>query len=129
MTELLAAIDPRAALAVHVVLSMAVVALAMGVAALLRERRVERIADVAYESGVVPVAPPQRPLNAPYFLVAALFVIFDMEAAILIAWAVVAREAAWQGLIGATVFIVVLLAALAYLWADGALDWGPGGRG
>lgn len=129
MSELLAAIDPRAALAVHVVLAMGVVALAMGLAARLRERRADRVADVAYESGVVPVVPQERPLNAPYFLVAALFVIFDMEAAILIAWAVVAREAAWPGLIGASVFIVVLLAALAYLWADGALDWGPGGRG
>lgn len=113
----------------HVVLAVGVVAVAMGVAAVLRERRSDRIADVAYESGVVPALPQQRPLNAPYFLVAALFVIFDMEAAILIAWAVVAREAAWPALIGATVFIVVLLAALAYLWADGALDWGPGGRG
>lgn len=117
MAELLAAIDPRAALGVHVVLAVVGVALAMDVAALLRERRAERVADVAYESGGVPVVPQQRPLHAPYFLIAALFVIFEMGAAILIAWAVVAREAASPGLIGATVFIVVLLAALACLWA------------
>ena len=61
--------------------------------------------------------------HAPYFPIAALFVIFDMEAAILFAWAVAARDAGWVGLIEAAIFIGVLLLALIYLWADGALDW------
>jgi len=55
-------------------------------------------------------------------------VVFDMEAAILFAWAVAAREAGLAGLFEAALFIAVLLAALGYLWADGALDFGPKAR-
>jgi NADH-quinone oxidoreductase subunit A len=122
------AIDPDAALAIHVALSAGVVALVIGVAAFLREKRGWAVPDLPYESGVMPAALPRGPLNVPYFLIAALFVIFDMEAAILFAWAVVAREAGWAGLVEAAGFIALLLAALAYLWADGALDWGPKAR-
>ncbi len=117
-------IDPLAALAIHVGLSAAVVALVIGVSAVLREKRSPRIRDAVYESGVLPAA-SQGPLNAPYFLIAALFVIFDMEAGILFPWSVAVRQAGWTGLIEAAVFILLLLAALAYLWIDGALDWGP----
>jgi NADH-quinone oxidoreductase subunit A len=71
-------------------------------------------------------------LSAPYFLIAVFFMIFDVEVALLFAWAVAATEVGRDGLIAATVFIAVLLAALAYLWMDGALETGPqvrAGRG
>jgi len=117
-------IAPGAALAIHVALSAGIVAAIVVVAAWLREKRAGARPDVPYESGILPAAPPQGPQNAPYFLIAALFVIFDMEAAILFAWAVAARDAGWLGLAEAAIFIGVLLLALIYLWVDGALDWG-----
>ncbi|KPF95266.1 NADH-quinone oxidoreductase subunit A [Rhodopseudomonas sp. AAP120] len=123
MIDLIFPINPDAALAIHVALSAGIVAAIMLVAAWLREKRSGARADVPYEGGVLPAAPQQGPVNAPYFLIAALFVIFDMEAAILFAWAVAARDTGWLGLIEAAVFIGVLLLALVYLWADGALDW------
>lgn len=123
MVDLSFRIDPGAALAIHVALSAVIVAAIIGVAAWLREKRSGARADVPYEGGVLPAQPQQGPLNAPYFLIAALFVIFDMEAAILFAWAVAARDTGWTGLIEAAVFIGVLLLALVYLWLDGALDW------
>lgn len=123
MSELIFPIEPGAALAIHVALSAGLVAAIMLVAAWLREKRSGARADLPYEGGVLPAAPQQGPVNAPYFLIAALFVIFDMEAAILFAWAVAARDTGWLGLIEAAVFIGVLLLALVYLWADGALDW------
>ncbi|MFC0239537.1 NADH-quinone oxidoreductase subunit A [Rhodopseudomonas telluris] len=123
MSDLIFPIDPGAALAIHVALSAGIVAAIIVVAAWLREKRSGARADVPYEGGVLPAAPQQGPVNAPYFLIAALFVIFDMEAAILFAWAVAARDTGWLGLIEAAVFIGVLLLALVYLWADGALDW------
>jgi NADH-quinone oxidoreductase subunit A len=52
------------------------------------------------------------------------FVIFDIEAIFVFAWAVVAREAGWAGFWEITIFIAILLAALAYLWRIGALEWG-----
>ena len=115
---------PGVALAIHVALSAVVVAAALAAGALLRARRTTPPTDQPYESGVTP--PPMRGVVAvPYFLIAALFVIFDMEAAILFAWAVAARQSGWAGLAEAAVFIGVLLAALGYLWMDGALDWAP----
>ena len=53
------------------------------------------------------------------------FVIFDLEAAFLYAWATAVRAAGWSGYIVMLLFIAALLAALAYLWRAGALDWGP----
>jgi NADH-quinone oxidoreductase subunit A len=54
------------------------------------------------------------------------FVIFDLEAVFLFAWAVAVRETGWTGYAEALLFITVLLATLAYLWRVGALDWRHG---
>jgi NADH-quinone oxidoreductase subunit A len=58
--------------------------------------------------------------------VAMFFVIFDVEAVFLYAWAACVRQNAWPGFTMASIFIVVLLAALFYLWRVGGLDWSPG---
>ncbi|MGG2013919.1 NADH-quinone oxidoreductase subunit A [Pseudomonas aeruginosa] len=63
-----------------------------------------------------------------FYLVAMLFVIFDVEALFLFAWSVSVRESGWAGLIEATIFIAILLAGLVYLWRIGALDWAPESR-
>jgi NADH-quinone oxidoreductase subunit A len=123
MADLLALIDPRAALLLHVSVAAAFVAAILLVAGALRER--SRPGFGVYESGAPPGAAMTTPLAAPYFLIAVAFMIFDIEVAILFAWAIAAREVGMPGLIAATVFILVLLAALAYLWLDGALETGP----
>lgn len=123
MSDLLALIDPRAALLLHVAVAAAFVAAILLVAGVMRER--SRPGFGVYESGAPPGPAMTTPLAAPYFLVAVAFMIFDMEVAILFAWAIAAREAGTEGLIAATVFILVLLAALVYLWLDGALETGP----
>ncbi len=56
------------------------------------------------------------------------FVIFDLEAVFIFAWAVAAREAGWAGYVEILVFIVILVIGLVYLWRLGALDWGTGGQ-
>lgn len=123
MTDLLQLPDPRAALAVHLLLAAVAVAAILGVAGLLREP--SRPGFGVYESG----APPGPALHgrgaAQFVLVAALFMIFDVEAALLFAWAVAAADLGRQGLVAATIFVAVLLAALAYVWMDGALDTAP----
>ena len=57
-----------------------------------------------------------------------LFVIFDLEAVFIFAWAIAFRELGWGGYFGALVFIGVLVAALSYAWRLGLLDWGSKGR-
>ncbi len=123
MSDLLGLIDPRAALLLHVSVAAVMVAAILLVAGLLRERSTPGFG--VYESGAPPNRAMTTPLAAPYFLIAVAFMIFDMEVAILFAWAIAARETGTDGLIAATVFIVVLLAALLYLWLDGALETGP----
>ena len=62
-------------------------------------------------------------LSAQFYLVAMLFVIFDLEAVFLFAWAVTARSLGWPAFWEAVIFVGVLAAALLYLWRVGALDW------
>lgn len=78
-----------------------------------------------FESGIVPVGQARSRLPVQYYVVAMFFVIFDMEAAFVFAWAVVVRPAGWNGYLTMLVFLGVLLAAFVYLWRVGALEWGP----
>lgn len=87
-----------------------------------------RAADEPFEGGIVTVGFARLRLSAKFYLIAMFFVIFDVEAVFLFAWAVAFRELGWPGYIEAVIFIGVLGAALAYLWRLGALDWGPVGR-
>ncbi|MGR9108279.1 MAG: NADH-quinone oxidoreductase subunit A [Gammaproteobacteria bacterium] len=76
-----------------------------------------------FESGIVPVGTSQIHYAVPFYLVAIFFVIFDLEAIFLFAWAVAFRESGWAGYIEIIIFIGILVAALIYLWRIGALDW------
>jgi NADH-quinone oxidoreductase subunit A len=87
------------------------------------QRRNERGTAEPYESGIAPTGTAKLRVPLQYYLIAMLFVIFDLEAVYLYGWALVAREAGWLGFVEVTVFIGVLMAALIYLWRVGALDW------
>ena len=86
-------------------------------------RRGERGTGQAYESGVAPTGSAKLRIPLQYYLVAMLFVIFELEAVYLYGWAVSAREAGWPGFVAAAVFITLLMIALVYLSRVGALDW------
>lgn len=81
-----------------------------------------------FESGIVSVGSARMRISAKFYLVAMFFVIFDVEALFLYAWAVSVREAGWTGFAVALVFILELLAGLVYIWRVGALDWAPASR-
>ena len=100
----------------------------LGASSLLGSRAWGRSKNEPFESGIVSTGSSRLRLSAKFYLVAMLFVIFDVEALFLFAWAVSVRESGWAGLIEATVFIAILLAGLVYLWRIGALDWAPTGR-
>jgi NADH-quinone oxidoreductase subunit A len=109
----------------------AVVLTAGGMIALswvLGERHRERATGEPFESGMVPTGSARLRFSANFYLVAMLFVIFDLETVFLFAWAIGARESGWAGYGEMLVFVGVLVAALAYLWSTGALDWGPRAR-
>ena len=78
-----------------------------------------------FESGIVPVGDAEdMRLSIEFYLIAVFFVIFDLETIFIIAWAVAFHDLGWRGYTGASIFIVLLLAALFYEWRTGALDWG-----
>ena len=111
-------------LAVYFVCVIALVAVMIGLSYLLGQRHRDRATGEPYESGIVSVGSARLRLSAKFYLVAMFFVIFDLEAVFIFAWAVAVRELGWAGYIEILIFIGVLVAALLYLWRLGALDWG-----
>jgi NADH-quinone oxidoreductase subunit A len=87
------------------------------------ERRRQRATVQPYESGIAPTGTLPVRFAASYYLVAVLFVLFDVESIFLFAWAISAREAGWKGYAVMTVFVLPLFLLIAYLWRNGALDW------
>lgn len=100
----------------------------MGASSLLGSKAFGRSKNQPFESGMLPTGGSRLRFSAKFYLVAMLFVIFDVEALFLFAWAVSVRESGMYGLIGATVFITILFAGLVYEAAIGALDWAPEAR-
>ncbi len=95
----------------------------LGLSYVLGSRHMEPQTGQPFESGIVVTGAARRRFDVKYYLVAMFFVIFDLEAAFIFAWAVAARELSWPGYIEVLVFIAILAVALVYLWRLGALDW------
>jgi NADH-quinone oxidoreductase subunit A len=107
---------------------VALVAVIVGLSHVLGQRHRERATGIPYESGMMPTGSARLRFSADFYLIAMFFVIFDLESVFIFAWAVAVRELGWAGYAQVSVFIGILLAALAYLWRSGALNWGPSGR-
>jgi NADH-quinone oxidoreductase subunit A len=114
--------------AVYVLAAMGLCGLMIGLSALLGGRSGGRARNEPFESGVVSASPERLRLSAKFYLVAVFFVIFDVEALFLYAWAISVRESGWLGFAEATIFIAILAASLVYLARIGALDWAPQAR-
>ena len=112
-------------LAVYFAAAVALIVLMIGLSYILGQQHRDRATEEPYESGIVPTGSAWMQFDVKYYLVAMFFVIFDLEALFIFAWAVSLREAGWAGFIEALIFILILVAALVYIWSMGALDWGP----
>ena len=91
---------------------------------LLGERHREKQTAEPYESGIVSTGSARTRFDIKFYLVAMFFVVFDLEAVFIFAWAVSLRENGWPGYIEMMIFIGVLVATLVYLWRVRALEWG-----
>lgn len=76
-----------------------------------------------YESGMVPVGDAMQRLPIRFYLVATLFIVFDIEVIFLFPWALVYRKLAIFGLIEMAIFLGILLVGYMYIWQKGALEW------
>jgi len=91
----------------------------------LGAKTTNRNKELPYESGAIPTGSARLAYPVPFYLIAIFFIVFDVEAAFIFAWAVAWADLGIPGLVHITFFIVVLLLGLIWLWRKGGLDWGP----
>ena len=94
----------------------------------LGERHKEKLTDEPYESGIPPTGDARLRFSSGFYIIAMFFVIFDLDAAFIMLWAVSFRELGLAGYIGIVIFIGLLVVLLIYELSIGALDFGPDGK-
>jgi len=110
-------------LLIHV-LAAAFVAMAIVVLSwVLGKRRPTRAKLSPYECGMAPVGDARQRFSVKFYLVAILFILFDVEAVFLYPWAVLLRELRMFGFWEMLVYILIVLVGFFYIWKKGALDW------
>ncbi len=100
----------------------------IGLSYVLGERHHEKTTDEPYESGIPPTGDARLRFSSGFYLIAMFFVIFDLDAAFIMLYAVSFRELGLPGYIGILIFIVILIILLVYELSIDALDFGPNGK-
>lgn len=100
----------------------------LGASFLLGKRVRSRVKDSPYECGIAPTGDARDRFSVKFYLVAMLFIVFDIEAVFLFPWAVVYRELKMIAFVEMAIFVLLILAGFFYVWKKGALDWSHRGR-
>lgn len=95
----------------------------VGLATLLGPRRPTAVKASPFECGSEPIGSAHDRFGVKFYLIALLFIVFDIEAVFIYPWAVLLRELGWQGYAIMSLFAFTLVVGLAYVWKKGALDW------
>ncbi len=123
MDQLQSYLEPLRSIPIYFIFTIALVGLMLGASYFLGQRHRERETDEPYESGIVSTGTARLRVNIQFYLIAVVFLIFDLETAFVLAWAVAFKQLGWAGYTEIAVFMGLLGAALLYLWRVGALDW------
>ena len=91
--------------------------------ALFGPKRPSPVKSQPFECGVDPIALPAGRLPIHFYVVAMLFVVFDVELVFLVPWAVLARALGWAGLLEMAFFLAIVVAGFVYAWREGALEF------
>ena len=116
-------IQSYAPLMMHFLIAMGLAGLLLLASSAIGRHRPSRTKSQAYECGITPTGDAREPFSVKFYLVAMVFILFDVEAVFLYPWAYVYRELRWFGFTEMLLYIVILLAGYIYLWKKGALDW------
>jgi NADH-quinone oxidoreductase subunit A len=108
---------------VQAAIAIVVAAALVAISFLLGKRVKNRVKDTPYESGIAPTGSARERFSVKFYLVAIVFILFDIEAVFLYPWAVVYRELKMFGFIEMLLFVVLILSGFFYIWKKGALDW------
>ena len=111
-------------LLIHILFALGIASGMVLLSALLGKRRPTRAKMSPYECGIQPTGDARQRFTVKFYLVAMLFILFDVEAVFLYPWAVILRELKMFGFWEMMVYIAIVLVGLFYVWKKGVLDWG-----
>jgi NADH-quinone oxidoreductase subunit A len=107
----------------QVIIAMVIAGGMLGASALLGQRVRNRVKDMPYECGLAPRGSARERFSVKFYLVAMIFILFDIETVFLYPWAVVYRQLKLFAFVEMLVFVALILAGFYYIWKKGALDW------
>lgn len=113
---------------IYAAVILLIVSVMIGLSSVLGERHHDKMTGEPYESGIPPTGNARLRFSSHFYLIAIFFVIFDLDAVFILAWAISFRELGVMGYLGILVFIGILLVVLVYEIGIKALDFGPQGR-
>ena len=108
---------------IFLIVGVLFVAIGLATAWLLRPHRPYPSKRTTYECGETPVGDTRMRFNIRFYVVALIFIIFDVEVVFLFPWALVYAGLGWFAFVEMMVFLVILLVGFAYVWRNGDLDW------
>ena len=111
------------AIAVMIIVATVIALIAIGLGELFGPKKKSAAKSMPYESGMTPYGEGTRRMPVRFYMVAVLFILFDIEVVFFLPWAVVFRQLGLFGLIEMGIFIVILLVGYVYAWKKGALEW------
>lgn len=112
----------------YALIVLSLIGIMIGLSYFLGQRHKERATDEPYEGGIASHGSARIRFSSQFYLIAMLFVIFDVETIFIFSWAIAFRDLGWYGFAGVMVFIILLVVVLIYEWRVGALDFGPDGK-
>jgi NADH-quinone oxidoreductase subunit A len=110
---------------IHILLAGGIATAIITLSWLIGQRKPTRAKMEPYESGMEPIGDARGRFSVQFYLVAMLFILFDVEAVFLYPWAVILRELRHFGLWEMLVYIGIVLVGFFYIWKKGVLEWGP----
>ena len=110
---------------IAVVLALAAIlaVVMLTLAGALGPRRYSLVKNAPFECGSVPVGSARERFSVKFYVVAILFVVFDIEAIFIYPWAIQLKDLGWAGFATMGIFVATLVGGLVYVWKKGALDW------
>ena len=120
---MIAMTSPYLPVLIHFLVVVAVTAAILGLSAWVGVKRPSRVKLSPYECGMPPVGNARERFSVSFYLVAMLFILFDVEAVFFYPWAVIFKSLKWFGFLEMLLYIAILLAGYVYIWKKGALDW------
>lgn len=116
-------------LLIHLLVAAFLATALITVSTVIGWRRPNKAKSQAYECGITPTGDAREPFSVKFYLVAMVFILFDVEAIFLYPWAYIFKDLArnaethWFGFIEMMIYVAILLVGYIYLWKKGALDW------